>query len=291
MSDYVGKICPYCKTEFKPDDEIVVCSKCDMPHHKDCWIENQGCTTFGCLGTIKSADNADEPAAIEINIEPAQKDIYCTKCGAKNAGTALFCSKCGNRLTTAPAATQTQTFQQPNPINVNTYYNANQQGAPNVPQNNYAVGGYNAAEVDSVDSAMVGLKSEYYIPMFQKIRTQNKKYTWNWSAFFFAPYWMFYRKMYAYGAIMFGIHAVLTYINETVSSVLSLCACVLLGLFGNYIYMDFIEKKTVQFKNMNEPYKTQFAAKTGGVNTAAAVLSAFGYALLTASILFVKGVI
>ena len=53
MNDYTGKICPYCKTAFKPDDEIVVCSECDMPHHKDCWIENQGCTTFGCLGTIK----------------------------------------------------------------------------------------------------------------------------------------------------------------------------------------------------------------------------------------------
>ena len=41
MNDYTGKICPYCKTAFKPDDEIVVCSECDMPHHKDCWIENQ----------------------------------------------------------------------------------------------------------------------------------------------------------------------------------------------------------------------------------------------------------
>lgn len=34
MNDYTGKICPYCKTAFKPDDEIVVCSECDMPHHK-----------------------------------------------------------------------------------------------------------------------------------------------------------------------------------------------------------------------------------------------------------------
>ena len=56
MNEYVGKICPYCKTELKENDDIVVCSICDMPHHKDCWIENQGCTTFGCLGTIKAAD-------------------------------------------------------------------------------------------------------------------------------------------------------------------------------------------------------------------------------------------
>ena len=58
MNDYTGKICPFCKTAFKTGDEIVVCSECDMPHHKDCWIENQGCTTFGCLGTIKSTDDS-----------------------------------------------------------------------------------------------------------------------------------------------------------------------------------------------------------------------------------------
>ena len=34
----------------------MVCSACEMPHHKDCWIENQGCTTFGCQGTIRGVD-------------------------------------------------------------------------------------------------------------------------------------------------------------------------------------------------------------------------------------------
>ena len=45
---------PFLQNRFKEDDEIVVCSVCDMPHHKDCWVENKGCTTFGCLGTIKN---------------------------------------------------------------------------------------------------------------------------------------------------------------------------------------------------------------------------------------------
>ncbi len=54
--DYIGKICPYCKTAFVMGDEVVVCSACEMPHHKDCWIENQGCTTFGCQGTIRGVD-------------------------------------------------------------------------------------------------------------------------------------------------------------------------------------------------------------------------------------------
>ncbi|MBU9745049.1 hypothetical protein KTH81_14575 [Lachnospiraceae bacterium ASD3451] len=54
---YIGKVCPYCKTAFTEYDDLVICSKCEMPHHKSCWIENQGCTTFGCTGTIQAIND------------------------------------------------------------------------------------------------------------------------------------------------------------------------------------------------------------------------------------------
>ena len=56
MKQLVGKVCPYCKGVFSEDDDVVVCSECEMPHHKACWMENQGCTTFGCTGTIESPE-------------------------------------------------------------------------------------------------------------------------------------------------------------------------------------------------------------------------------------------
>lgn len=68
--EYIGKICPYCKTAFAEGDEIVQCSACEMPHHKDCWIENQGCTTFGCQGTIRGLD---DQAYSQMMAEGAQK--------------------------------------------------------------------------------------------------------------------------------------------------------------------------------------------------------------------------
>ncbi len=55
--DFIGKVCPYCKAEFKEGDDVVICSACEMPHHKECWVENQGCTTFGCTGTIMGVNN------------------------------------------------------------------------------------------------------------------------------------------------------------------------------------------------------------------------------------------
>jgi len=56
--DYIGKNCPYCQTPIKPVDDVVVCTVCEQPHHRECWIENGGCTTFGC------------PGGISIDVEP-----------------------------------------------------------------------------------------------------------------------------------------------------------------------------------------------------------------------------
>ena len=69
---------------------------------------------------------------------------------------------------------------------------------------------------------------------------------------------------------------------------MAFCGYIVLGIFGNYIYMNFLEKKAAQMKAMNEPYKTQFAAKNGGVNTTAVILSAVGYSLLLTIIFFVS---
>ena len=121
---------------------------------------------------------------------------------------------------------------------------------------------------------------EYYIPQFQEMSVQNKKNTWNWSAFLAAPYWMIYRKMYAYGAAVLGISFILSLLGASAGYLLPLCGHVALGAFGNYIYMSFLEKKAIQVKAMNEPYKTQFIAQNSGTNATAAVLAAVGYGFL-----------
>lgn len=60
---YIGKTCPYCKTPLVEGDTVVFCSVCDMPHHLSCWQDNQGCTTFGCTGSIKEIIGNDSGAA------------------------------------------------------------------------------------------------------------------------------------------------------------------------------------------------------------------------------------
>jgi TM2 domain-containing membrane protein YozV len=50
-------VCPYCRMAFdEASPPRIFCTACGMPHHEDCYMENGGCTVFGC----KRAP-ADEP--------------------------------------------------------------------------------------------------------------------------------------------------------------------------------------------------------------------------------------
>ena len=298
MNKYVGKICPYCKTPFVEEDEVVVCSNCDMPHHKDCWIENQGCTTFGCIGTIKAVEGAESSVtATEINFDETTK-IFCTRCGAQNTGAASFCAKCGNPLKTGAVAPSQPVVQQPvqpvyqapvqptqpvyqAPVQSTYQQPAQQYQAP--VQQNYQQNTYNAhsqqayatnnQSIDNDVVALVGTKQEYYIPKFQEMKTQNKTTSWNWAAFLFAPYWFMYRKMYSYGIIAMSIAFLLSLINVPAISFLSLGGYVAIGVFGNYMYMNWHEKNAQQAKTMAEPTKSQFVQKQGGVDSTALTIA------------------
>ena len=301
MNDYTGKICPYCKTEFRPSDDIIVCSECDMPHHKDCWVENQGCTTFGCLGTIKAADNtASSVTATQMNYEDHRSTatavnsgvVFCTQCGTQNANTSSFCSHCGNRLAAVPERTpQPPVYTQANPNNSNPYSYVNQQSNPYQTQNQYQNSGYNAyqsyqtAGVDADVQQLVGTKTEYYIPKFQMMKSQGKSSSWNWAAFWVTPYWMMYRKMYGYAAAVLAADIIISLIGSTFLSLLAFGGYITFGILGNSIYMKYLEGKANQAKAMNEPYKSQFIASNGGVNTTATVLAIIGRALLAGILL------
>ena len=59
--EYIGKNCPYCQTPVKPGQQVITCKKCDITHHEDCWLENGGCTTYGCLSSSDSIPSVTAP--------------------------------------------------------------------------------------------------------------------------------------------------------------------------------------------------------------------------------------
>lgn len=100
MDEYVGKICPYCKTEIKEGDEVKVCPECGIPHHAACWEENKGCTTFGCKEQHYEEQHTN-PTDVCSNCGAPLGDgqAFCPKCGTpKNAPKKNVCGKCGAEL-------------------------------------------------------------------------------------------------------------------------------------------------------------------------------------------------
>lgn len=282
MNDFTGKLCPYCKTEFRQGDDIVVCSQCDMPHHKDCWIENQGCTTFGCLGTIKAADQgASSVTATYMNFEEPGSAVFCTQCGTRNEASSAFCTRCGSRLAqlTAPASRQQPAYTQPNPVNANPY-SYGQQPAYTQPQTQYGGGyqqPYQRSGQTGVAEQLIGPNADYYTDKFRELEREGRTVSWNWAAFWLSAYWFFYRKMYGYGAAILGGALLLSLVNL---GTLAGGAYVVLALFANTIYRKRIEKLAGQANAMAEPYRREFIEKNGGVNIAAAILSAVGQTVL-----------
>ena len=100
MEDYIGKICPFCKTEIKEGDSVKVCPACGIPHHESCWEENHGCTTFGCSEQHYEEQHTN-PTDVCQNCGTPLGDgqEFCPKCGTpKNEPKKNVCGKCGAEL-------------------------------------------------------------------------------------------------------------------------------------------------------------------------------------------------
>lgn len=82
MENFIGKTCPFCKTEIKEGDALKVCPACGIPHHEGCWEENKGCTTFGC-------------SEQHYEVQGTNPTDVCKNCGATLGDGQAFCPKCG----------------------------------------------------------------------------------------------------------------------------------------------------------------------------------------------------
>jgi hypothetical protein len=45
----IQRLCSICQCDIEPADQIIECPECNLPYHDDCWSENFGCSTYGCL--------------------------------------------------------------------------------------------------------------------------------------------------------------------------------------------------------------------------------------------------
>ena len=129
MENYVGKICPFCKTEIREGEALKVCPACGIPHHESCWAENHGCTTFGCSQQHYEAQHTN-PTDVCANCgaplgdgqafcpkcgtqKVVAKKAFCTQCGTELQDAQGFCPKCGTKAGGAATQSVNTTYSQP----------------------------------------------------------------------------------------------------------------------------------------------------------------------------------
>ena len=164
--NYTGKICDGCREPLKEGDDIVVCPICGTPQHRSCYEKNNKCVNEYLHSTGFTWTDPDE----EKRKAEAEQDVQQEQ---------------GQPEQQSP-------FVQATPQSMESVF---MRGVLYDPK-------------DDIGGATVGEAADYiqnsaprYISKFMKQKKKNGKLSWNWAAFFFAPYWFFYRKLYKVGAV------------------------------------------------------------------------------------------
>ena len=283
MLYYEGLTCPVCHKHLKNGEDIVSCPQCGLPHHRVCWMQENKCHDEVHHGTEEQWSREKAIAAatkgyIPPKGEPQNAQI-CPQCFTKNAEFAEFCTHCGRSLGTTE------------------WHSAQQEPHEYVSFTPAQYSPLNAE--DQALEALVGVNTQYYIPRFRNIR-EGRSGGWNWAAFLLGPLWLFYRKQYLLGGLMFVFQTVLDIatmwlmypinsapseeamlaameqmaanpmmIPALVLSLLLLAAHFLLGAKGNHLYLHHctrrIQRALAQTQDLSVAELNSFGGVTMGV--------------------------
>lgn len=235
--------CAVCGKAFSADDDVVVCPRCGTPHHRSCYTENGGCANEALHESgFEWHDKNQNINQSSEDVPKADDALICPKCGCKNEHGAPFCQSCGMRFTLfgVNLAEKNQQLEKEeeekkrlengtDPSNshfglqkiVNERVSALAPGITEE-QKQEELCGHKLSDVIS----FVFYSAKTYVKKFRSIR-DGKKLSFNWAAFFFCPYWFYYRRMYKQGIIF-----------HTLSIILSMLASVpatkLMDIMGGY---------------------------------------------------------
>ncbi len=205
MFFYEGYTCPVCNQQFAPNQDVVACPVCGLPHHRACWTNEGHCHLQHLHNTDEQWSRGKTSAtSADIN-EPVRESIHeplpyqiCPRCHTKNPQYAELCTHCGYLLQAEGNWYDAKTASEYRP------YHATE---PNT-----AAGEINGETTTNL-AAVVDTKANYYLPRFRQITQNGKSGSWNWAAFIFGPFWLLYRKIYGYGAALLALQLLQTLIT------------------------------------------------------------------------------
>ena len=292
MSYFEGLSCPVCVKPFTHEDDIVVCPQCGLPHHRACWKSVGHCYEEAKHGTDQQWKRDGGVSAAQASPAPsATSDAnICPKCQTENAKYAEFCSRCGTPLSSVEWHSTAEQTSPPvwtfDPFNAG-YSNSDE-----------TIGDVKADDL----TAMVGNNAHYYMTRFRRI-ARGESGGWNWCAFLFPSYWLFYRKQYALGSLLFVVAflssalaslvcapifaaqtdaAVMIAMQEVaghvlfipcvIISLISFALQIVLGLKGNRFYYNHCCKKIKSIREKTPDLTSAELRTYGGTSFASVIL-------------------
>ena len=216
MLQYEGAECPYCHQALHDGDDITVCPICGAPYHRECAKKAGGCVLEDLHKEGRQWQKIARPGASTID---GFSERRCSRCGTLASPGAKYCEICGNPLDNE------QPDEPPYTAGMNgTGNNADpsRQAPPyQIPFDPFVnpMGGLDPEEmIDDVpakDAAVyIRQNTPYFLPkfkeFFRKDKENRKSFSWNWAAFLFDTYYLFYRKMYGLGAIVLVLSTILS---------------------------------------------------------------------------------
>lgn len=220
---YENEICQGCGKRFEEGDTIVVCPECGTPQHKECYAQNNCCVNEH----LHSDEYEWKPKHSEKPLEnqpiSERSEKICPVCGYPNESDSKVCEKCGqpfeffsdnifteeeNRMRNGsgrynykppfdvggePPETKSDEFFFVSPL-------VSDSGNEPLPD----ADGISAADAQMYLRANAGA----YLRKFDRIK--QKRFTFNFAAFVFGPFWFFYRKLVKPGIIFLTVSLCLT---------------------------------------------------------------------------------
>ena len=196
MHNYVGCECPVCKQALTEQDDIVVCSECGAPYHRDCYEKQGECVYRPMHG---GGFEWHRPAA-------AKPPVICPACGTHCDPDNIFCTQCGQPL--HGEAPQPQAEADGAAVPGAEFF-----GAPQPFEFTGSFDGIPASEW----ATYIGASAPYYLYHFRRQDENGNKIGFTLSAAFFAPYYFFYRKVW-----LVGILAVLLNVGLSIPGMLAM---------------------------------------------------------------------
>lgn len=246
MSLYENQKCPVCGVPFKSGDDIVTCPECGTPHHRKCYEKIGKCVNSELHNTGFTYKKDQDKTAVQPEYQgnaaqdspyyiphshTQQSDQQTTPGGQQNQK---------SEYTHIPMRPSRQTGDK----------------AAFVFKNDEKIEGYLLSDIVTV----VGANFFKFVTKFKK----NKKVGWNWSAFIFGPYYLFFRKMYGPGTLFIVLEFIARFI-------ISLVFSKQLTSFTNG-FMSLVQDQSITYPEYYS--KLTSLVESSGVATAYAILTA-----------------